>query len=424
MQEKYLGDTPDFGKYALLRALCNTQTGLRLGVNWYLTIGSEVDKSDNNDGNKRHHATNPNNYKPIDPDLWERLNHFQQEKQRSLSLLEASGVLPDDTLYHSEQLSLASIKGKDNKLSERLKWVESGLSKLEPADLVFVDPDNGFQSLTKRHHKRGPKFTYYDEIKSYINRNQTVVAIQFMGRQVGGVPALSARIKRDLKSKLRINEDIHILKNRAGKSILYFIIPSQQHSALISNSLDTFLDGPASRIFERVNGPYELTVESDDIEQKSRNEHLEQLIKDFEREQTIQDVGSWLINDTLDPLPPKHIEVLCKWLETQNGLTIKQNRRGNSHSDTRNAFHYITRMHRDTGMSIEAACNLVAEQLSLEIDIADFRRMYDRARTPETRLLNDAVSTTGAFSNVKTPKPKVTKSLHRFKNSKKDQKED
>jgi len=71
MQEKYLGDTPDFGKFALLRALCNKQTRLRLGVNWYLTVSSEVDKPDNKDGKKRHHVTNPQKYKPIDPELWQ-----------------------------------------------------------------------------------------------------------------------------------------------------------------------------------------------------------------------------------------------------------------------------------------------------------------------------------------------------------------
>jgi hypothetical protein len=263
MQEKYLGDTPDFGKYALLRALCNKQTGLRLGVNWYLTIGSEVDKPDNRDGNKRHHAANPQNYRPIDEELWDRLNQFQHEDKRSLEKFEGSGTLPKDTLYHSEPLSLTSFKGKNNKLQERERWIETGLKTLDSADLVFVDPDNGFEGSVQRHHKRGPKFTYYDEIKGFIDQNKTVVAIQFMGRQVGGVPALALAVKQKLKTNLRINGDIHILKNRAGKSILYFIIPAQRHSDLISNCLDKFLDSPASSIFEWVDRP---STEKDEID--------------------------------------------------------------------------------------------------------------------------------------------------------------
>jgi hypothetical protein len=255
MQEKYLGDTPDFGKYALLRALCNKQTRLRLGVNWYLTVSSEVDKPDNKDGNKRHHATNPENYRPIDPELWEQLNHFQRDENRSLAKLESSGVLPRDTIYHSVPLSLADAKGKERKLLVRDQWVQAGLKTLEPTDVVFVDPDNGFEGSVQRHHKRGPKFTYYDEIKGFLDRNQTVVAIQFMGHQTGGVPALASAIKLDLKNKLNIDGNIHVLKNRAGKAILYFIIPAQRHLALISNSIDTFLHGPASSVFERVHGP-------------------------------------------------------------------------------------------------------------------------------------------------------------------------
>ena len=148
---------------------------------------------------------------------------------------------------------------------------------------------------------------------------------------------------------------------------------------------------PGKRIYDRLTTPApsrwekENTSTVKEIEEQSRKEYLDLLIKCFERVQTIQDVGTWLLNDTFDPLPPKHIAVLRKWLETHNELTIKQSRRGNPHSDIRNAFLYITRLHRDTGMSVEAAIKLVAEELNLEMDLANLRRMYDRARTPESR---------------------------------------
>ncbi len=157
---------------------------------------------------------------------------------------------------------------------------------------------------------------------------------------------------------------------------------------------------------------------TDEIEEQSRRQHLEKLIKDFERRQTIQDVGAWLVNDPLDPLPPKHVAVLREWLETHNELTIKQNRRGNPHGKVRNAFIYITRMNRDTGMSIEAACILVAKELKLETDPADLRRMYDRARTPEARFINDLVKATGAFSKTDTPRSNVKKAGQRLKKAK------
>jgi hypothetical protein len=159
------------------------------------------------------------------------------------------------------------------------------------------------------------------------------------------------------------------------------------------------------------------------IEEESQHEYLDELIKDFERQQTIQDVGAWLINDTRDPLPPKHVAVLNEWLETNNKLTIKQSRRGNPHSAIRNSFLYITRLHRDTGMSIEAACKLVVEKLRLSKDPLDLRRMYDRARTPETRFLSETVNATGAFSKGGAPLSKVQKAGRQYKKGKKVQKE-
>ena len=159
-----------------------------------------------------------------------------------------------------------------------------------------------------------------------------------------------------------------------------------------------------------------------EIEDQSRRQHLKKLIKDFGRKQTIQDVEKWLIDDSLDPLLPKHVAVLREWLGTHNELTIKQSRRGNPHSDIRNAFIYITRMHRDTGMSIEAACKLVAEELKLETDPANLRRMYDRARTPESRYLSEVVKATGAFSNGEAPRSKVLKAKRRLEKARTTQK--
>lgn len=36
MQDRYVGDVGDFGKIGMLRQL--EEAGLRIGVNWYLTI--------------------------------------------------------------------------------------------------------------------------------------------------------------------------------------------------------------------------------------------------------------------------------------------------------------------------------------------------------------------------------------------------
>ena len=125
------------------------------------------------------------------------------------------------------------------------------------------------------------------------------------------------------------------------------------------------------------------------IEHESHLQHLDKLLEDHLREPTIQDVGFWLVEFPLEPLPPRLLKVLSPWLEEHNELTIKQSRRGRSHSDTRDVFPLITRMHREAMMSIEAACLLICERLELEVDPSNLRRAFDRARTPQQRLQDD-----------------------------------
>ena len=160
----------------------------------------------------------------------------------------------------------------------------------------------------------------------------------------------------------------------------------------------------------------------DEIVNQSRREHLEKLIKDFERKQTIQDVGAWLVDNSLDPLPPKHVQVLMEWLQTHNHLTIKHDGPGTWPSTIRNAFYYITRLHRDTEMPVAAACNLVNEKLKLGKDVSNLIREYDRARTPETRLLSATIKATGTIRTGGPDIPEVKNALRRFKETKTAQK--
>ncbi len=156
---------------------------------------------------------------------------------------------------------------------------------------------------------------------------------------------------------------------------------------------------------------------ADQVEEQARLEHLNMLIEDFEREPTIQDVGIWLVNYPLHPLPPRLVRALSDWLKDLNALTVKQSRRGRPHSDNRDVYPLIDGMCNDTGISVEAACHLVVDNLTLDIDSADLRRMYDRARHPKTRLLADLVR---AHSSGENGRPSVAaglKAAQRYKRS-------
>lgn len=171
MQTRYLGDSHDFIKFALLRHV-HSQCRLRLGVNWYLTRPEEVDRKGSSDGEMRHHLTHPA-WAGWDAELLDAVRHFEVPEHRKLAALEASGILPPDTLFFDEPVAQR----------DRESWHARATEALADADLVFLDPDNGMEvkprSMTGR---RKAKYAYYVEMCSYYEQKQAVIAIQFAGR--------------------------------------------------------------------------------------------------------------------------------------------------------------------------------------------------------------------------------------------------
>jgi hypothetical protein len=242
MQEKYIGDTPDLGKYALLRALTRDAPQLRLGVNWYLTHGAEVDRPKNNDGNKRPHVHNPKPFHRIDRELCDKLHLFQDPANRSLEILQRSGVLRGDTLFHSEPLTLTAFQGEPAKVRARAGWARRGADALEQADLVFMDPDNGFEVGTPRHHKKGPKFVFYDELTPYLERGQSVVVIQFLNRASGGEPVLAGTVTNEIRRRFGHDIDLRLPRSVKGSAALYVVLTAPQHREVLGRRLDRFIE--------------------------------------------------------------------------------------------------------------------------------------------------------------------------------------
>src|SRR5690606_24549806 len=154
MQERYLGDSHDFIKYALLRHLA-VATGPRLGVNWYLTEPQNVDRPGNNDGEKRHHLAG-GAWQATDLELVERIGHFASPAERTLANVQRFGLLPSQALFHDDLVSGA----------EREAWHRSAMRKLGSADLVFLDPDNGFEVASAKR-RTIPKYALYSEAADY-----------------------------------------------------------------------------------------------------------------------------------------------------------------------------------------------------------------------------------------------------------------
>ena len=134
MQNRYTGDIGDFAKYGLLRALSR---GRQLGVAWYLY----PDEAHTADGRHIQYLENPGVWRPLDAELFDGLRDLIAGGERSVAVLERSGLLPG-AVFAPEMLAAMDIHPTDRRVW-RARWFERVMEMLAHCDIVFADPDNG-----------------------------------------------------------------------------------------------------------------------------------------------------------------------------------------------------------------------------------------------------------------------------------------
>ena len=157
MRDRYVGDIGDFAKYGLLRAI---GTGKRLGVAWYLCVDSEA--AQKGDGRHTAYLQRPDEWRHIDGDLFDTLKNLIDEKRRSVSAIEKSGILGSAD-FAGEPVDVTQVAVRERE-SWRRAWFERVRNALSACDLVFADPDNGlypderFNPARKENAKRIPLY--------------------------------------------------------------------------------------------------------------------------------------------------------------------------------------------------------------------------------------------------------------------------
>lgn len=132
-----------------------------------------------------------------------------------------------------------------------------------------------------------------------------------------------------------------------------------------------------------------MTNSTDEIEQEARAEKLDELLDDYRRKPTIQDVGHFLIEYPAYRLPPRLANVLSDWLERTSDYTIKQSHPGRPKTELSDYFPLIDAM-RVTEMSVYAICHKIVEKLELhDVDPNSLQKKYGEHRTKLSRLIDD-----------------------------------
>lgn len=261
MQNRYVGDVGDFGKYGLLRRLCMPKegvegTGLRLGVAWYL-VPDEVHNADGKIvGYLNPTRTNLRNYRTCDPKLYDALATIIRDQDRSVFRVQTDGILPANTYFYSEILSFAGMPSigqavKTRCLGHRQDWLNGALDATRDSEIVFLGPDNGLEIRSMaRHRNKGPKHAFYDEISPFIQRGQSVIVIHHIcHRDI--VEEIHARLDQ-LHQFISDYDQPFALSYHRGTSPAFFILPNKAHRDILVQRVKNMLDGPWAKHFELI----------------------------------------------------------------------------------------------------------------------------------------------------------------------------
>ena len=163
MQDNYIGDIGDYGKYGLLREVC--AAAMSLSVNWYKVVPTKAGKQD--DGKYISYLSMPQIYREYDPVMFNALHKIViHEQERRIERVEQENLFP--AIYFSEPLE-----------ADRKAWHNQALKQTQNAKVVFLDPDNGLETA-KMYQTGGAteKHVKWAELKDYYTRGQNVILYQ------------------------------------------------------------------------------------------------------------------------------------------------------------------------------------------------------------------------------------------------------
>lgn len=115
-------------------------------------------------------------WRGFDPDLFDHLFRCVRMKgERDVRLVEGGSVLPRTSFF-------ARLLSDD--VTERRRYFVEMLEDFRGLDLIFLDPDNGFEVLSKpRGRKDSSKYLYWDEASSVYSAGYSVLVYQHFVRE-------------------------------------------------------------------------------------------------------------------------------------------------------------------------------------------------------------------------------------------------
>jgi hypothetical protein len=250
VRHNYVADRGDFFKFGLLLTLC--QAGLSLGIIWYLFPDEEPKyKSHGRDIDYLQKEA----YRQCNPGLFEALKPIAalDTESRKVQLIHTAGIFPTNTVFHDDPLSL---KHHDHFLHKRLhrrEWFQRVQERTLPCDMVYLDPDTGLEIKSKNPYQKndGPKYLSYDEVKHFIDCEQTVIVFQNRHREAH--EAIADSVRSNFQFYLNFQDEVPVYYFKQGTSSrMFFILPAKRHQEIISTALAQYDISPWQQFFHRI----------------------------------------------------------------------------------------------------------------------------------------------------------------------------
>ena len=160
-----------------------------------------------------------------------------------------SPIFPPDTVLYDTRLTFDTVP-TDKRMARRQEWARSAVAATAACDLVFVDPDNGLEVGTPRHHKHGLKYVFFDEVSPYIHRDQNLIIYQHMNHRKPASEQIRERVT-EITRRLQAPVLCTLLFRRWNLRA-FFVIPNGRDRELLSRRIDRFLSGAWGKHFQLI----------------------------------------------------------------------------------------------------------------------------------------------------------------------------
>jgi len=220
-------------------------------------VVSRADESHNEGGKHTKYLNGSPRFRNCDPELYDGLRHLLLDDfgkvipaRRRVATVEGSNVLPPGTVFFSDPLRQDGTPHKD-RVSVRTEWLARALRATGQADVVFVDPDNGIECQSvSRTARAGPKYIFWDEVKAFAARGQTLVIYHHLNR----VRSSSEQVKLlrlEFNNRMPAGFTTLDVVFKRGSRRAYFIAAAANHRDALAHRISHMFTTPWANHFIR-----------------------------------------------------------------------------------------------------------------------------------------------------------------------------